>query len=167
MLFPSRSASMHCLHGKCLVKPCKTCNVSSWCYGIACQHCRCTETRVLLLEMVGTGYCGYWVQGSETLGPSTWNLSQIALCFAILGPKHCTLSQNKVNLQKYQSLWKVYVLICLPLIPCQLWLHIYGSRSDLSTCARGWTSRMQSEAQAATAYTPIWSKTNSTPKYDY
>ena len=119
------------------------------------------------VEIVGTGYCGYWVQGSETLRPSTRTLSQIALFIAILGPKYCTLSQNKVNLQKYQSLWKVYVLICLPLIPCQLWLHIYGGRSDLSMCARGCTSRMQSKAQTAIEYTPIQSKTRSTTKYDY
>ena len=117
--------------------------------------------------MVGTGYCGYWVQGSETLRPSARTLSQIVLVMAILGPKYCTLSWNKVNLRKWQSLWKVYVLICLPSIPCILWLHIHRGRSDLSTCARGCTSRMQSEAQTAIACTPIQSKTRSTTKYDY
>ena len=97
----------------------------------------------------------------------TWTLSPIALGIAIVGPKYCALSQTKVYLWKEHSLWKVYVLMCLPSIPCQLWLHIHGGRSHRSKCTRRCTSRMRSKAQTAIAYTPIQSKTSSTLNYDY
>ena len=54
----------------------------------------------LEIEMVGTGFCEYWVQGFRALGPSTWTLSPIALGIAIIGPDYYALSQTKVNLQK-------------------------------------------------------------------
>ena len=50
------------------------------------------------VEMVGTGYCGYWVRGSETLRPSTWTLTPILLGIATVGPSTVHfLNQGKLT----------------------------------------------------------------------